>query len=59
MFDLAHGQSPALTFPIDRRRRRVQNRIERLARARSYFTCRLDADDAQQIMLDCHYPAGW
>ncbi len=59
MFDLAHGQSPALTFPIGRWRRRIQNRIERLARAWCYFVGRLGADDAQQIMLDCRCPAGW
>jgi hypothetical protein len=59
MFDLAHGQSRTFVFPIDRWRRRVKSKIERLARAWSYFTGRLGADNAQQIMLDCRCPAGW
>lgn len=59
MFDLAHGQFRTFVFPIDRWRRRARNRIERLARAWSYFAGRLGADDAQQIMLDCRCPAGW
>jgi hypothetical protein len=59
MFDLAQGQSGTFAFPIERWRRRVQNRIERLARAWSYFIGRLSAEDAQQIILDCRCPAGW
>ena len=59
MSDLAYGHSRSLALPIDRWRRRVRVRIERLARAWSYFTGRLGADDAQQIMLDCRCPAGW
>jgi hypothetical protein len=59
MFDLARGQSRTFVFPIDRWRRRAKSKIERLARAWSYFTGRLGADDAQQIMLDCRCPAGW
>ncbi len=39
--------------------RRGRHRAQRFSRARAYFCDRLNADDAQRIMLDCSYPAGW
>jgi hypothetical protein len=59
MFDHALGHSQPCAIPIGRWRRRVRSRLDRLVRAWAYFTGRLSADDAQQIMLDCHCPAGW
>lgn len=40
-------------------RYRIRNRIERLSRACAYWRGRLNADDAQRIMLDCRHAAGW
>lgn len=40
-------------------RYRIGNHIERMSRAWAYFRESLSADDAQRVMLDCRYPAGW
>lgn len=40
-------------------RLRTTHRLERLSRAWAYFRDHLNAGDAQRIMLDCEYPAGW
>lgn len=40
-------------------RYRVRYRAERLSRAWAYWRGRLNADDAQRIMLDCRHAAGW
>lgn len=40
-------------------RLRIRLRIERLARAWAYGRNRLNASDAQSVMLDCRDPAGW
>jgi hypothetical protein len=41
------------------RRYRFSFHIERWQRAWHYATHRVSADDAQRMMLDCRYPAGW
>lgn len=38
---------------------RFQHRQARYRRALAYAMDRLSADDAQQIFIDCEYPAGW
>jgi len=40
-------------------RLRAAYRLERLSRAWAYLRGHLNAEDAQRIMLDCEYPAGW
>ncbi|PWB80695.1 MAG: hypothetical protein C3F11_17255 [Methylocystaceae bacterium] len=40
-------------------RYRIRTCAERMWRAWAYLRGRLNADDAQQVMLDCHYAAGW
>lgn len=36
-----------------------QHRLARYRRALAYARDRLSADDAQQMFIDCEYPAGW
>jgi hypothetical protein len=38
---------------------RVRYRVARLSRAWAYFRGNLSADEAQRVMLDCEYSAGW
>ena len=38
---------------------RFGHRLARYRRALDYALDRLSADDAQQIFIDCEYPAGW
>jgi hypothetical protein len=38
---------------------RFNYRLARYRRALDYALDRLSADDAQQILIDCEYPAGW
>jgi hypothetical protein len=38
---------------------RSQHRFARYRRAFHYAFDRLSADDAQQLFIDCEYPAGW
>jgi hypothetical protein len=59
MFDLADNPVRIARFPLPRWLGRAKRRIERLARGWSYATGRISAADAQQIMLDCGYSAGW
>jgi hypothetical protein len=59
MFDLARRPSRTFVSPFGLWRRRTEASGERWSRAWSYFTVHLSVDDAQQIMLDCRYPAGW
>jgi len=55
MSDLAHRTMSVFQWWVrDRRYRLAQWR-----RAWRYVTGRLSADDAQRMMLDCRYPAGW
>ncbi len=59
MFDLADGPIRIAKLPFEGWLGRAKHRIERLARAWHFFTGRMSAEDAQQIMLDCRYSAGW
>jgi hypothetical protein len=59
MFELADRPLRAARFPLDRWFERARRRLARLTRAWSYSTGRLLATDAQQIIRDCRYPAGW
>ena len=40
-------------------RLRVKTRLTRYRRAWHYAVDRLSADEAQQVLIDCRYPAGW
>ena len=59
MFDRLKAACPRVAGRIAHWRFRARHRLARLARAWAYFRGCLDADEAQQIMLDCEYPAGW
>lgn len=59
MSDLAQRSYRTLASRIGLWRYRAKARLERLSRAWRYLIGRLSADDAQRIMLDCRYPAGW
>jgi hypothetical protein len=59
MFDFIERSYSAVASRLDRWRYRVKTRAKRLSRAWRYFADRLNADDAQSIMLDCERPAGW
>ncbi len=59
MSDLAQRSYRTLVSRIGLWRYRAKARLERLSRAWRYFIGHLSADDAQRIMLDCRYPAGW
>jgi hypothetical protein len=37
----------------------MRRQVQRCTRAWRYAVGRLSADEAQQLMLDCRYPAGW
>ncbi len=59
MFDRIKTASSGLTGGIAHWRFYVCYRVARLCRAWAYFHGNLNADDAQRIMLDCEYAAGW
>jgi len=59
MFDIAHVKVSAFRLWVRDRRYRFSFHIERWQRAWHYATHRVSADDAQRMMLDCRYPAGW
>ena len=59
MFDRLKAACPRVADRIAHRWFRARYRLARLSRAWAYFRNRLDADEAQRIMLDCEYPAGW
>jgi len=59
MFDRRQQSLSAIISRLSRARYRTIASFRRLARAWGYFTGRLSGDDAQRIMLDCRYPAGW
>lgn len=44
---------------LDQLRLRAKNRLERILRACAYFRGRLSAAQAQRLLLDCQYLAGW
>jgi len=59
VFDRLKAACPRVADRIAHRWFRARYRLARLSRAWAYFRDRLDADEAQRIMLDCEYPAGW
>jgi len=59
MFDLVEWPCRIVASRLSLWRWRAQDRAQRLSRAWRYFMGRLGADDAQRIMLDCRYVAGW
>ena len=59
MYDLVERRCRAVASRLQLWRYRAKDRAQRLSRAWRYFIDGLSADDAQTIMLDCRYPAGW
>jgi hypothetical protein len=59
MFDLVARPCRSVASRLDLWRWRTKDRARRLYRAWRYFTDHLSADDAQTVMLDCRYAAGW
>jgi hypothetical protein len=59
MFDLTERAFRAVVSRLDFWCWRTKDRAQRLSRAWWYLIGRLSADDAQTIMLDCRYAAGW
>ena len=58
MFD-AIRRTTAVTSWTRRLRYRWDASLSRWTRAWRYAAGRLSADEAQRLMLDCRYPAGW
>lgn len=59
MSDVARRTVGALVAWLRNRRYRAGYRLAQWRRAWRYAVDRLSADDAQRMMLDCRYPAGW
>jgi hypothetical protein len=59
MFDVVRHRTAAVTSWTRRHRYRCGVSLGRWTRAWRYGVGRLSADDAQRLMLDCRYPAGW
>jgi len=59
MFDVAHRRVSAIRSWAFDRRYRAGYRLARWRRAWRYAIDALPPDDAQRMMLDCRYPAGW
>jgi len=59
MFDVIRHRTAAATSWARRQHYSNSIRLSRWARAWRYAVERLSADDAQRVMLDCRYPAGW
>jgi hypothetical protein len=59
MFDAVARARWTLTVPLELWRRRLVRHVARAGRAWRYLAGRLTAADAQQIIRDCHSPAGW
>lgn len=59
MSDIAHRTARALRSWASHRCYRFRSRLAHWRRAWHYATDRLSADDAQRMMLDCRYSAGW
>lgn len=59
MFDVAHRKVSGIRSWVRDRRYRAGYRLAQWRRARRYATDRLSPDDAQWIMLDCRFLAGW
>ena len=59
MSDIASSPAPWLTDTVRWWCYRVSKTFERFQRAVQYATGRLSADNAQHIMLECCFDAGW
>jgi hypothetical protein len=59
MFDLICRRTAAVASWTRRHRFRCGVGLGRWTRAWRYAAGRLSADEAQRLMLDCRYPAGW
>ena len=59
MVDAIRRRGAPIVSWARRYRYRCGVRLGRSTRAWRYAAGRLSADDAQQLMLDCRYPAGW
>lgn len=59
MFDIVRRIRSALPSWANDRCYRFRTRLAQWQRAWRYATDRLSADDAQRLILDCRYPAGW
>jgi len=59
MFDIIRDHTAAVTSRARRHHYRCADRLGRWTRAWHYAAGRLSADEAQRLMLDCRYPAGW
>ena len=59
MFDVIRRRTAAVTLWTRRQHYRCGARLGRWTRAWRYAAERLSADEAQRLMLDCRYPAGW
>ncbi len=59
MFDTIHSSPRTVLSWVRDRRYRLSFRFAQCRRAWRYATDRLSSDDAQRLMLDCWYPAGW
>jgi hypothetical protein len=59
MFDAIRRRITAVTSWTRRLRYRCYATLNRWTRAWRYAAGRLSADEAQRLMLDCRYPAGW
>jgi hypothetical protein len=59
VFDAIRRRGAPIVSWARRYQYRCGVRLSRSTRAWRYATRQLSADDAQQLMLDCRYPAGW
>ena len=59
MFDAVRGRAAAAASWTRRLKYRWDVTFNRWIRAWRYATGRLSVDEAQRLMLDCRYPAGW
>jgi hypothetical protein len=59
MFDVIRRRTAAVTSWVRRHSYRCGVRHGRWTRAWRYAAGRLSADEAQRLMLDCRYLAGW
>jgi hypothetical protein len=59
MFDVIRCRTPAVASWVRRHGYRCGVSLGRWTRAWRYAAGRLSPDEAQRLMLDCRYPAGW
>jgi hypothetical protein len=59
VFDVIRRSGAIVASWVRRHSYRCGVRLSRWTRAWRYAAGRLSADEAQRLMLDCRYPAGW